>query len=156
MLGAVATWGEFERADGGMAQRGRALLLRHQVAYLATIRPDGGPRVHHVCPAIAGHELYVSIGPRSPKLGDLRRDGRYMLHFMCGERDAEFSVRGKASELTDAAEQAAVRTAANAQGIRFTEHEVLFRLSIDRADATEWEHFGTPQIRPRRTRWLAP
>lgn len=135
---------------------GRALLLRHQVAYLATVRPDGGPRVHHVCPAIVGDGLHVSIGAHSPKLRDLRRDGRYMLHFMCGEQDAEFNVRGGATEVTDAAEQTAVRAAADEQGIRYTEDEVLFRLSLDRADATEWENFGTPQIRPRRARWIAP
>lgn len=151
----MATWGTLERAEPTMAQLGRALLSRHQVAYLATIRPDGGPRVHHVCPAIVADELYLSIGAHSPKLGDLRRDGRYMLHFMCGEQDAEFNVRGTASEVTDSAEQAAVREAAGIQGIRYTPDEIVFRLSVERADATEWEDFGSPQIRPRRTRWMA-
>lgn len=138
-----------------MAELGRALLARHQVAYLATVRSDGGPRVHHVCPAIAGAELYVSIGRGSPKLNDLRNDGRYMLHFMCGEEDAEFNVRGAAKEINDPREQETVRAVAKQQGIRFTEHEVLFRLGIERADSTRWENFGTPDIRPHRSRWLA-
>jgi hypothetical protein len=151
----MAGWADLERARPEMAALGRALLKRHQVAYLATVRPDGGPRVHHVCPVIAGDALYVSIGAGSPKLRDLRNDGRYMLHFMCGEEDAEFNVRGTAHEVTDAAEQHAVRTAAGDEGLRFTDEEVLFLLGIDRADSARWENFGTAMIRAVRQRWLA-
>jgi hypothetical protein len=78
-----------------------------------------------------------------------------MLHFMCGEEDAEFNVRGTASEVTDASLQASTRAEAAAQDLRFTEHEVLFLLSIERADATRWENFGTADIRPVRSRWTA-
>ncbi len=155
MLDAMSGWSDLERAEPGMAAMGRALLARHQVAYLATVRADGGPRVHHVCPAIVAGGIYLSIGPESPKLRDLRRDGRYMLHFMCGEEDAEFSVRGTALELVEPDEQASIRAAADAQGIRYTGDELLFRLDIARADSTRWEHFGTPEIRPVRQRWLA-
>jgi len=151
----MADWRDLEASAPNMAAQGRALLARHQVAYLATVRRDGGPRVHHVCPAIVDGMIYVSIGSDSPKLRDLRRDARYMLHFMCGEEDAEFSIRGTAAALVDPGEQQAVRAAADAQGIRYTEHEVPFRLGIDRADSTTWENFGTAQIRPRRRRWLA-
>jgi hypothetical protein len=152
----MSDWCHLERAEPSMAARARALLARHQVAYLGTLRhEDAGPRVHQVCPCIADDALYVSIGPRSPKLRDLRRDGRYMLHLMCGEEDEEFNVRGTASEIRDAVEQTAVRAAAAKQGINYTTHEVLFRLGIDRADATTWENFGTPQIRPVRQRWDA-
>jgi hypothetical protein len=154
-FGVVASWSEFERTSGEMASLGRALLARHQVAYLATVRPDGGPRVHHVCPAIVAGELYLSIGPRSPKLRDLRGDGRYMLHFMCGAEDTEFNVRGAVREMTDPEEQTRVRTSAAQEGLRFTEDEILFQLAIDRADSTRWENFGTPEIRPNRARWIA-
>jgi len=151
----MADWSDLEHAEPEMAAVGRALLARHQVAYLATIRADGAPRVHHVCPAIIDAAIYVSIGQRSPKLSDLRRDARYMLHFMCGEEDAEFNVRGAATEVLDPDEQRAIRAAADEQGIRYTEHEVLFHLRIDRADSTRWQNFGTPQISPKRSRWLA-
>jgi hypothetical protein len=151
----MSSWSDLESAEPEMAALGRSLLTRHQVAYLATVRRDGGPRVHHVCPAIVGNSIYVSIDPRSPKLGDLRRDGRYMVHFMCGEEDAEFNVRGNATEVVDRSERMTVRSAAERQDIRFTEHEVLFRLDIDRADSTRWENFGTPRISPKRSRWIA-
>jgi hypothetical protein len=153
----MSRWSDFESAEPEMAAMGRALLKRHQVVYLATLRHhDAGPRVHQVCPAIAGGDIYVSIGPTSPKLRDLRRDGRYMLHFMCGEEDAEFNIRGSSHECSDPEELKHVRDDANAQGIRFTEHEVLFRLSIDLALTTVWERFGTPDITPVRRRWQSP
>ena len=152
----MAKWSDFERADPDMAAHGRALLKRHAVAYLATLRhDDAGPRVHQVCPIIAGDNVFLSVSPSSPKLRDLRLDARYMLHFMCGEEDAEFNMRGRAVEVTSPSEQQQVRAAADAEGIRFTEHEVLFRLDIDRADATTWQNFGTPEIAPIRTRWEA-
>jgi hypothetical protein len=78
-----------------------------------------------------------------------------MLHFMCGEEDAEFNVRGTALEVANQSELAAVRSSALGQGIRFTKREVLFRLDIERADSTRWDNFGTPTIRPRRSRWTA-
>jgi hypothetical protein len=48
------------------------------LAFLATVRSDGGPRVHPICPLLAD-DLYgfIVVGP---KLEDLRRDGRYALH----------------------------------------------------------------------------
>lgn len=45
------------------------------LGFLATTRPDGGPRVHPICPVLAGN-LYAFIVP-GPKLADLRRDPRY-------------------------------------------------------------------------------
>ena len=152
----MASWSDLERSDSNLAAHGRALLKRHAVAYQATIRHDeAGPRVHQVCPIIAGDYAYLSVSPSSPKLRDLRRDGRYMLHFMCGDEDAEFNMRGSAVEVASPTEHQQVRAAADAEGTRFTEHEILFRLDIDRADATTWTHFGTPEITPKRTRWEA-
>src|SRR5947199_2892146 len=97
-------WSEFaaERAD--MAQAGRLLIYQFKVGlgYLATVRKDGGPRVHPVCPVIANDGLYVFIGNRSPKLGDLLRDGRFALHsFPNPEVDDEFYVSGRATRVHD-------------------------------------------------------
>lgn len=150
----MPNWSDLEQQAPEIATQGRALLARHQVAYLATVRKDGGPRVHQICPAIIDGALYASIA-RSAKLHDLRRDRRYMLHFMCGEHDAEFNCRGTATEITDATEHAAIRESAAKQDLNYTEHEVLFRLSIDRADTTTWENFGTRDIKPNRARWIA-
>jgi hypothetical protein len=48
----VATWAEFERADAELAAFGQA-RLDGRVCFHATLRRDGGPRVHPVEPWIA-------------------------------------------------------------------------------------------------------
>ena len=104
---------------------------------------------------IAGEQIYLAIGPQSPKLRDLRRDGRYMLHAMPGTDDAEFNIRGRATEANDASTHAEVEQAASAVGLNVKPHEVLFRLDIEQAATTHWENVGQPDTRPIRTRWRA-
>ena len=96
----MATWAQFEEASPDIAAVGRALLEKHQLAYLATIRPDGAPRLHPVSPFIIEGTLLVSTPPSSPKVRDQQRDGRYVLHMLPGDNDDEFSVRGRASLVT--------------------------------------------------------
>lgn len=138
----MASWAEFSRDAPQMARVGLVLLRklpgtqqRPEVAYLATVRRDGGPRVHPVCPVIAGEHLYVSIGGQSAKLRDLRGDGRYMIHALVSESDDEFSVRGRAFKANDAATRAHAAEALALSGINTSEREVLFRFEIDRADS---------------------
>ena len=154
----MATWAEFAEAAPEMAALGSQLLSNetNQIAYLGTARKDGAPRVHPVCPVIADDHIYLAIGPQSPKLDDLRRDGRYMLHAMPGTEDAEFNIRGRATEANDAGTHAAVEQAASAVGLNVKPHEVLFRLDIEQAATTYWENVGQPDTRPIRRRWLAP
>ena len=153
----MATWAEFERCEPTMAALGRKLISneKYQIAYLATARKDGAPRVHPVCPVIAGEHIYLAIGPQSPKLHDLRRDGRYMLHAMPGKDDAEFNIRGRAAEANDDTTHAEVERAASLVGLNVNSAEVLFRLNIEQAATTYWEHVGQPDTRPIRRRWPA-
>ncbi|MEX1253259.1 MAG: pyridoxamine 5'-phosphate oxidase family protein [Dehalococcoidia bacterium] len=153
----MASWREFAEADPEMAALGAQLISNKtfQVAYLATLRKDGGPRVHPVCPVLAGDHIYLAIGPQSPKLADLRRDSRYMLHAMPGKGDAEFNIRGRATEGNDAATHAEVEHAAAAVGLNVMPREVIFRLDIKQAATTYWERVGQPDTRPVRRRWRA-
>ncbi len=153
----MATWQEFEDAAPEMAALGRQLISNEtfQVAYLATTQRDGAPRIHPVCPVLAGEHLYLAIGSQSPKLRDLRHDGRYMLHAMPGKDDAEFNVRGRGTEANDAATHDEVERAAAAVGLNVKPHEVIFRLDIEQAATTYWEHVGQPNTRPIRRRWLS-
>jgi len=77
----VTTWTEFARQQPALAAAGHGQIYQHGLGlgFLATVRRDGGPRVHPVCPVISSAGLHVLILP-GPKLGDLRRDGRYSLH----------------------------------------------------------------------------
>ena len=87
-----------------MAAQGRRLIYVHGVGlgYLATIRKDGGPRLHPMCPLIVDGGLWTLIGPHGPKCADLRRDGRYAMHALSPKDvDDEFVVMGRAIETAD-------------------------------------------------------
>jgi hypothetical protein len=101
----MLTWTEFERQEPALATVGREQFYQHDIGlgFLATVRRDGGPRVHPVCPVISTAGLHVLILP-GPKRGDLRRDGRYSLHtemFAPPREDDGFAVSGRAREETD-------------------------------------------------------
>jgi hypothetical protein len=95
---AMITWMEFERSQPALAAVGRDQFYQHGLGlgFLATVRRDGGPRVHPVCPVISTAGLHVLILP-GPKRGDLRRDGRYSPP----RQDDGFAVSGRAREEND-------------------------------------------------------
>jgi hypothetical protein len=139
----MATWREFEAAEPDMAALGRSLLPG--LAYLATVRRSGAPRLHPVCPFIAAGRLYVTTSPSSPKRFDLLRDGRFALHMLPGPGREEFLVEGRAQLVDDAMERAVAVEAALAaiqpgsdQGIIVTPEEWLFEYDIARAMVTRW------------------
>jgi hypothetical protein len=146
----VATWAEFEAAAPEIARIGRALLEQHHLAYLATVRRDGSPRVHPVSPFIIDGHLIVSTPPASPKAADQMRDGRYMLHCLPGTDDAEFSIRGRARLLGDGR----VRSLVLARGPHFVkEHDRIFEYDIEEAATASWVNVGKPGTYPVRRRW---
>lgn len=136
----MATWADLAAAEPEMASAGWALLSHpgFGFGYLATVRRDGGPRLHPIDPVLAAGHLTAFIVP-SPKLEDLRRDRRYALH-SCGAEDVhdEFCVSGEATVVTDPT----LRDAA-AAACPFTpgDDHVLVEFGIDRA---LWAHYATP------------
>jgi hypothetical protein len=136
----MITWMEFEKREPDLAAAGREQFYQHGLGlgFLATVRRDGGPRVHPVCPVISGRGLHLIIMP-GPKLADLRRDGRYSLHsetLAPPREDDGFAVTGRAREVDGTAIRAAIREQVEAErGGRvwegFDEH-VLFELGIER------------------------
>jgi Pyridoxamine 5'-phosphate oxidase len=94
----VVSWGEFARLRPDLAAAGRELFQQFGVglAFLATVRRDGAPRLHPICVIPAEDALYGLIIP-SPKLRDLRRDGRYTLHcYPRPDNEDAFSLTGRA------------------------------------------------------------
>jgi len=109
----MITWTEFQRHQPALAEAGRAQFYQHGLGlgFLATVRRDGGPRVHPVCPVISAAGLHVLILP-GPKRADLRRDRRYSLHSEMvppPRQDDGFAVSGTAAEITDTATAETVR-----------------------------------------------
>ena len=78
--------------------------LNGKVAYLATIRKDGSPRVHPMTPIIGEGHLFVFMETTSPKGRDLQRDGRYAIHCSVSDTSGasgEFIVTGQAHLIDD-------------------------------------------------------
>ena len=137
----TVSWGEFATADPALAAEGRR-RLHGRVAYLATTRRSGAPRVHPVTPIVGAGNLYVFMEPTSPKGHDLDRDARFALH--CGVEDdtggeGEFFLGGEARRATDPAHRAsAIAAASYAPADRY----VLFELRVARADARSYGESG--------------
>jgi hypothetical protein len=153
----VVTWTDFAAAAPALAQIGSALLNQFGVglAFLATVRRDGAPRLHPVCPVISGDRLFVFITPTSPKHRDLVHEGRYALQTFPQPKPGsdEFYLAGRAHLIEDPATRAAVLRDARH---RADESETLFELWVERVMHTEWENVLTPAMRPRQQTWRAP
>src|SRR5690348_8099762 len=138
-----------------MAEAGRRLLYQYGVglAYLATVRPDGGPRVHPVDPTIVDGGIWVAIGDHSPKCGDLLRDARFALHTLPGpEVDDEFYLRGRVARADASGVEACERGLAR-DGVHSSDH-VVFELDIERA---LWARYGARgSWPPDYVRWRDP
>ena len=97
-------WEQFASARPELAEAGRELLYQFGVglAFLSTVRPDGGPRLHPICPVLVSGRLLAHIIP-SLKRADLRRDPRYALHsFASPNNEDAFYLTGRAEPVSDA------------------------------------------------------
>jgi hypothetical protein len=153
----MAAWSEFEAEAPAIAAAGRALVFAQGTGYafLGTVRRDGGPRMHPICPVLANGELYAFIVNLGPKYRDLLRDPRIALHaFPSPEGGREFYLTGSARPVADPAVREAVTTASGGQ-LGHNEFEALFVFDIDHALYTEWANWGTPQTWPSFHKWRA-
>ena len=157
----MVSWGQLRQARPDLENAGRGRFYQFGVglAFLATVRPDGGPRLHPMCPVIDGDELYALLIP-SPKRDDLHRDGRYAMHsFPADDNEDAFSIRGSATAVRDAGVRDVV-------GRRFLEErkwsepptdfdeQELFAFDIESCLLTTTTGHGDPH--PTHTVWHAP
>ena len=134
----MKTWNEFSALRPDLAEPGRALLYQVGVglAYLATTRPDGAPRLHPMCPVMHDAGLFAFIIP-SPKQRDLRRDGRYALHsFPCEDNEDAFSCAGKTRLVTDVGLRSELGSVFVAERVQFavpapSEEDALFEFLVE-------------------------
>lgn len=141
------SWQSLEHGHPKLAAFGAA-RLNGNVAYLATVRNDGTPRVHPVTPIIGQGHLFLFMEPTSPKGHDLQRDGRYALHCAVSDTSGasgEFHVLGRAQLVENADLRAlAVHLASYTPAERY----ILFECTVERAASTT---YGEGQ--PLRVRW---
>jgi hypothetical protein len=147
----MRSWAEFAAEAPELKAFGRRRLER-RIAYLATIRADGSPRVHPVSPFIGGGCLAIYMEPTSLKVADLRRDARYALHCAVEDNEGgggEFYVTGQATEITDAERRSAAVGWAKTVGYEALERHVFFEFKLGYALATTYDNG------PKRERWRA-
>ena len=139
------SWRALADAAPELAEFGAA-RLHDQVAYLATLKPDGSPRLHPVRPVVTVGRLFVFVEPTSPKVHDLERDPRYALHATAiSERQwdlREFGVEGSARRIDDPEGRS---TANSGSGFQRDEQFMLYELSVSSAFSTIYGNDGQPR-----------
>ena len=169
----MATWSEFAEASPELAEvaaglwpgivaldRGEVVPAHipcFAVAFLASVRRDGGPRVHPFCPILAEGRLFAAIPPSSPKGWDLRHDPRCVIHALPGPADDEFCVRAIAREVSDLTTTAMVRDVVARSGVGGMIESVsthpLFEFDLEQVDVARWLDIGQSGTRAARQRW---
>lgn len=173
---AVATWQEFESEAPDLAVTAHTLWpgitalhkgkpqamarLGFSIAFLATSRPDGSPRLHPFCPVLADGRLFAAIPRSSPKGHDLRRDPRCVIHALPGPEDNELCIRARAKEVGDnPAARARVIAAVAPSGvggmIETVSKDPIFEFDILQVDVARWLDIGQQGTRAVRRTWRA-
>jgi hypothetical protein len=156
-------WDELVTLRPDLTDAGSALLYQFGgvgLAFLGTVRNDGGPRMHPVCPVIVDDALFVFVEP-GPKRDDLHRDPRFALHsFPPADNEDAFYVTGTARHVTDEAVIALVRQRMRDERPHVTQPppedrppDELFELDVDRVLLTRTTGHG--DWSPQHTVWHA-
>jgi hypothetical protein len=127
----MATFADVETEEPEFAARVRAAFDAHAHKFLATLRPDGSPRISGIEMRFVSGEPWLAGMPSSVKFTDLRRDPRFALHSGSSEPDAfdaDAKLSGRAIEVVDAEELRRYGTAAGlpTEGMDFD----LFRVEL--------------------------
>ncbi|HWH32447.1 MAG TPA: pyridoxamine 5'-phosphate oxidase family protein [Egibacteraceae bacterium] len=85
----MATWAEFEEAAPDLARFVRGRFEAHTLAFLATLRLDGAPRISGIETMFAGGHLLLGMMKDSLKTRDLARDPRLALHSASVDKDVK-------------------------------------------------------------------
>ena len=157
----MVTWGQLEGARPDLTGAGEALFYPHGVglAFLATVRGDGYPRLHPVCPLLVPDGIFAFILP-SPKQADLRRDGAYALHsFPRPDDEDAYCITGRARLVTDENRRAELSAQFVGERVQFgvaapADVDALFEFDIESCLWTRTTGHGDP--RPQHTVWRAP
>ena len=137
------TWKIFKSQSPDLAEFAKA-RLHNKVAYLATIRKDGSPRVHPFTPIIGEGHFFVFMEPTSPKGHDLRRDPRFAVHCSVSDTSGESGeviVTGKAVFIEDDNMRI---VAVNVSPYKPAERYILFELHPENVTVTEYPDGGGP------------
>src|SRR4051794_29799912 len=131
----MASFADVETEQPEFAARVRAAFDAHKHKVLATLRPDGSPRVSGIEASFTTGELWLAGMTEAVKFADLRRDPRMALHSGSDEPDsfsADAKVSGRAVEVTgEERERFAAATGNQADG-----DYGLFRIDLEQVVLT--------------------
>lgn len=143
------SWKIFEERAPQMAALGVERLNR-KIAYLATLRKDGSPRLHPITPFIGNGMLFMFTEPSSPKIRDLRRDGRYALHCSVDRIEdeplIEYLVSGTAKVINDVTVRRQLAEEIAASPV-VTDEYILFEFHVDHVLVIEYDCDGKRTVR---------
>lgn len=157
----MVTWGEFREENPELARLGQGLFYQFGVglAFIATVRSDGGPRLHPFCPLVTSAGIWGLLLP-SPKRDDLHRDGRYAIHsFPADDNEDAFYVTGQGRYVSDDSVMSQVENQfmtereLTSRPSSFDSHQ-LFEFLIERCLYTSTKGHGDPA--PEHTVWASP
>jgi hypothetical protein len=104
----MAAFADVEAEEPQFAARVRACFDAHAHKFLATLRPDGFPRISGIEMHFVTGEPWLAGMPGSVKFTDLRRDPRFALHSGSAEPDAfdaDAKLSGRATPVLDGDER---------------------------------------------------
>jgi hypothetical protein len=141
------SWSELQQEVPQLTDFGQA-RLDGKVSYLATVQPDGWPRIHPITTVIAEGKCCFFAEPNSAKVGDLQDNGRFSLH--CAMSDSsgssgEFRLGGIAKVIDDDELRARIEAECS---FRPSSTFLLFELTLADVVATSYR-----RGRPDRSRW---
>lgn len=155
----LKSWNDFGNEEPEIAAMGKKLLFQSRehvgLAFIATLRKDGAPRLHPISVILSKGHLYVVIPATSPKCADLTRDGRYAMQAfppISNEDPAEFYLAGRAKRIQDPVIHKALTDDTR---VTVEENEVLFELFLERAMYTKALRQDLPEECPIHRKWRA-
>ena len=117
--------------------------IEYRVMYLATIKPDGYPRVHPFTPFIGSGRLFAFMYSTSPKGKDLQRNGKYSMHSLVADMNGtngEFQITGNAFLCSD---PASLKAATEACPYKTQGQYILFEFKIGSAFTNYYSNGST-------------
>ena len=135
----MASWSDVTAAAPDLAADVQARFEAHGLAFLATLRKDGSPRISGLETFFGAGELWLGMMDGARKLADLRRDPRFALHAATADKevkDGDAKLSGIARWVDDDATFATFTEAARA----VHDHMPEGRFPLFRADVLEISH----------------
>lgn len=99
-------WGDLRRAEPGLAAAAEARLRAHDHHVVATVRPDGRPRVSGTTVMFSRDSMWVGAMPGAARTADMRRFSWCALHSapidtQLGSGRGDVRISARLRELTD-------------------------------------------------------